>query len=140
MNENGIDTVARLRIVADAIKAHADQFEMFTWFSNVLEDRVSKPEDCGTAACIGGWGYHIFGAKCTKLKESAYCFAGSVHSYYLDKEMAHPLGLTRNEGRLLFDIRHWPRSFNNRYDAAINQTERADIAVERIEYFIATGR
>lgn len=133
MNLHGIDTASRLREICKAITEHADQFLMGDFFDHLL-DGAGAVGGCGTAACIAGWGCHLFLTRESTLAKTKSKW--SLQFYVLDVRRA--IGLTAVESDGLFHLGYWPEQFRCRYNYAKAPTARAAIAVARVEHFIAT--
>jgi len=77
---------------------------------------------CGTVACIAGWSLVLSGERSTDMGKA--------------EEL---LGISDVEGDRLFLMGRWPNEFESRFSSADNPQERANIAAERIDHFIATN-
>lgn len=79
---------------------------------------------CGTAACIAGW---------TVLLMDGKEDAGNFRQRAMDH-----LQISRIQADRLFYTEDWPREFCEAYTNATTPTEKVNIAVARINYFIET--
>lgn len=124
--------VELLNKIKERITEEPRQFDMGTWFSPY------SPEipNCGTAACIAGWALAISynenpqRANLLALKEgTGYALPASRF-----------LGLSYLESTRLFYTNQWPlRFFWAYHEEGISPKEKARIACERIDQFIATN-
>ncbi len=92
-----------------AILADPDSFRMDTW-------------TCGTAHCIAGWA-------CVLSDQPITGGAAATRVLAID----------RYQGDGLFHVGCWPAPIAARYAATDDRRERAAIAAERIDSFIATA-
>jgi hypothetical protein len=117
------------------IKAHIlaepDKFRMDTW-------------TCGTAHCIAGWALELRGFKIVNPTAWAAMQTvegggspGHVAARLLDLQSEDDYGEMSSD-RLFIDD-YWPEDFAERYGNAESRQERAIIAAERIDHFIATN-
>jgi hypothetical protein len=119
--------IALLEDIKAHILAEPDAFRMDTW-------------TCGTAHCIAGWALVLTGNKVVNPDSNP----GVQHTKdgrYPSDVACEVLGLIRSndeDGRLFFEY-NWPGDLPDRYDAADTRSERAQIAAERIDLFIATN-
>lgn len=120
-----MNTELLLKVKA-AILAEPLNFDMTDWF---MPDKESP---CGTTACIAGHAAVIsIGAE--SLKEG--------QRYWFEElpNIGEILGCDFwQKGRLCY-VEQWPEDFLDRYLKADNRTERALIAADRIDHFIATN-
>jgi hypothetical protein len=85
---------------------------------------MQKFEKCGTVACIGGWAV---------LLTDGVAPTGEIRARAVEI-----LGIQGMNEDKLFEVTMWPTEFTKRYWAAKTQRQRAKVAAERIEHFIAT--
>lgn len=98
---------------------------MSVFMADGPETKFVKFEECGTAACIGGWAVLLndgIDAKPLNLRQRAIKL----------------IGLKSVTGDELFEVSFWPRQFREPYYAAKTQRTRAKVAAARIDHFIAT--
>ncbi len=106
-----------LRQVQEKILAEPELFQMAHW-------HVRVDDSCGTAHCIAGWA-EVLGAP------------GKKHS--LDKrEYLELMGLRMSQADRLFYVSGWPKQFSTKYRRSVSAKNRAKIASDRIDHFIAT--
>lgn len=86
-----------------------------------------KFEECGTAACIGGWAVFLSATKGVNAQPQD-----------IRGRAIKLLGLKTLMGDELFEVDYWPAKFKDAYDSAKSQQQRARIAARRIDHFIAT--
>jgi hypothetical protein len=96
-----------------------------TTFYNDAGD-IIKFDKCGTAACIAGWA--------TILHEKT----NQIPYGKIQDRAKSILGITESQSNRLFYDTFWPKDFYNRYLTAKSQKQRAQVAAERIDHFIAT--
>lgn len=112
--------------VKSAILAEPLKFDMTDWFTPDSES------PCGTAACIAGHAVAIsIGA--ASLNEG--------QRYWVDElvSIAEILGCHWEQKDRLCYVPQWPLNFQSRYQFADSRQERANIAADRIDFFIATN-
>ena len=119
-----------LRVKAQ-ILAEPKQFIMGTWYTNFpdifdgdLWEGVKVP-NCGTAACIAGWIVALH----NNIKLNKAIGGHGTAAMYLN--------IRRYEANRLFYVENWPGDLRARWDNAKSLEERAQIAAERIDRFIA---
>jgi hypothetical protein len=133
--------VKLLRKIQKHILAEPKRFIMDTWIrrgqpgQDLMIPDAGLPSvvipACGTAACIGGWALKLSGirlAKNTPVAKRAKALLGIEPQNDRD---------SWPEDRL-FVTDEWPREFYVRFEKSRNLQERAQIACERIDHFIAT--
>ena len=125
--------VKLLRKIAKHITEEPRRFIMrsFVYTADSWGDRFRgddglehKFAECGTAACIGGWAVIL-----------------SQGTQYMGEYRHRAISLLGLEGMnedRLFEVSQWPSRFEKRYRTAKTQRQRAKVAAERIEHFIAT--
>lgn len=130
----------RLLKLADILEKKpevAKRFDMEHWGdANKLiclpkRQRLKAAHTCGAPACIGGWAVLLFGT----FKE------WERYNYKIEIYAQHLLGLGSNGG-LLFYTSQWPQPYRGRHAAAVrygNPEMEAQVAAERIRYFVAEG-
>lgn len=127
-----------LKEIQARILAEPDAFRMDTW-------------SCGTAHCIAGWALVLSDLKIANPNAEPWAHVLTDGRSPMNAA-AEALGLsTENDGdgdwfddgnseaKRLFLNDDWPRAFCNSYDEAESRRERAKIAAERIDHFIATN-
>jgi|SRR6267142_3990747 len=118
--------------VKTQIIAEPKQFVMGTWYTkhpegsegSKLWEGVIVP-NCGTAACIAGWAIALQD-RVTPSKATGAIYKASQ---YLD--------ILVEAADDLFHANHWPDDLFDRWEDAQSLGERAQIAAERIDRFIA---
>lgn len=126
--------VELLEQVKARILAEPEHFRMDTW-------------SCGTAHCIGGWAIALKGLVVVNPRAVHGCYqdvvvygetlsAMSVATELLDLDNAAD-GIT--EAERLFITEYWPGVFEAAYRNAETREERAQIAAERIDLFVASN-
>lgn len=96
-----------------------------TFISDGAAQRPVKFENCGTAACIGGWAVFLHDGLKTDPEN-------------IRARAIKLIGLKSPMGDELFEVGHWPAKFRDAYYIAKSQRSRARIAAQRIDHFIAT--
>lgn len=123
--------IPRLEAIKDHIRAHPESFDMDIYHN-----------DCGTVGCLAGHAIFMFGDKEAFLaKRERLIKEDDKKAYYkLPAKLAEDiLDLTHKEGLHLFIEEEWPEGFREEYYDAFRDTkERAEIAIRRIDHFIAT--
>lgn len=125
--------------IKEQILREPKQFVMGTWFTPFpadsdggdLWDNIKVP-NCGTAACIAGWAIALHEGKAPSEVTGAIIKAENYlikAENYLDIEM--------EDAEDLFYADHWDNDLQDRWDFAKSLEERAQIAAERIDQFIA---
>lgn len=128
--------------VRGAILAEPEKFRMEWWF----QEEPKSP--CGTSACIAG---HVLAISRNwkTLKRGVKFYKQSEHPDY-DKEneitdeirsiAVRELGLSDYDHNIdnLFVSTVWPYEFRDRYHNARTAKQRAKVAADRIDHFIAT--
>lgn len=108
-----------------------------------ISDMFKQKPPCGTMGCLAG-NYLVMREL---VKPSSYCDSTEVYTFAADTDQlaADALGLDRDQMRRLFypnESRYhgWPAEWQEKLDATKPGTlEYAQVAVDRIEHFIATG-
>jgi hypothetical protein len=127
-----------LREISRQILRHPLQFDMAFYFANRFHLGITS-KNCGTAACIAGWGKVI-----TARKLKAFTTASSVLTDLPinREEMEEIFDLTKRQyDRLVYEA-FWPARFKRLYRAARqvgDSAKGARLAAQRIEYFICTN-
>lgn len=119
--------------VREQILREPRQFVMGTWYTEHPMESEDNDElwmgveipNCGTAACIAGWAISI------AEKKSPHKASGTIGaaSRYLDVKW--------EDAEDLFYEDHWDDDLQERWENASSLDERAQIAAERIDQFIA---
>ena len=125
-----------LEKVKQRILEHPNRFVMRDWIvtpetndsDTFTSDNGQKiPFDkCGTAACIAGWACLI------QTKGEARMNTVSTADEAMDY-----LDLSEEDAEQLFYVGNWPSDLARAYGKASTQAERAQIAAQRIDRFIA---
>ena len=89
--------------------------------------------NCGTAACIGGWGITL--AARMKKPLSANTKFGELGLF---NRANKAFEIEEEQGERLFLISCWPSSYRAQYDEAKTPGAKAKIAAKRITHFIKT--
>lgn len=133
--------VKLLEKVKAAILAEPAQFLMTTWFADSDDDYSYRPYDrarkvpnCGTAACIAGWALTI--GRRYRNPRNAASRLGREGSIGLDA--ARAIGVPYRFAQMLFIVSYWPHAFKERWSMASTPLQRARVAAQRIDRFIAT--
>lgn len=122
---------ALLTKVAKAIVAEADHFDMGDWLmidkdSLAMVTSVPGKDEtlsCNTTMCIAGWA--------VALTPNRY------RKHQLGPDCAQDLlKITEYEGQILFYVDDWPDDLKKRYTNAESNRERAQVAADRIQWFI----
>jgi hypothetical protein len=113
-----------LRVKAH-ILAEPRRFDMDDWV------RKSKAAPCGTVACIAGWAGLLNNPQIEKTYD--------VTSIDFFQPRHNGLQLTEDESDRLFYEGEWPEPFCSEYYDAESSSERAAVAVRRIDHFIETN-
>jgi hypothetical protein len=152
--------VEKLRAVKDAILAEPRKFDMgvfFQWSPDTAP--------CGTTGCIAGWamqhemqilGKDFFSSEkfldsvMSKKKELSLKYGLEYPEEVDYAELGQAiLELTSEQARELFYDENWPEEFRERWidtwdnsghDHAAFRKQLAQIAADRIEYMIETGK
>jgi hypothetical protein len=139
-----------LRKIQRRIKREPRQFMM----SHFFLDNPEEIPNCGTAACIAGWAATLSRkANPARVNHQIKEVTSRINSHYPDSSSmteavaAEKLGLHRDIARRLFYTNHWPNKFESAWAEASYDgpnhvplyAERAEIACQRIDYFIKTG-
>jgi hypothetical protein len=119
-----------LNQIKEAITNEPRQFVMENFF--YVDEHIPN---CGTACCIAGWAIAIHN-NCNPV--TAHSIAAKKLNYY-DAQAEEILNIPIDLGRSLFYIERWPMQFNYRWRFATDAVERAKIACDRIDHFIATN-
>lgn len=133
--------VALLEEVKKHILSVPDSFRMETW----AEPSADAP--CGTVACIGGWAALIAHPTIRVIirgegwdEEYKYVF-GNGRSVDIPLVGARALGFRDEfDAQTLFLESFWPAEIRRKWDKAWSNRERAKIAAERIDRYIAQYR
>lgn len=136
--------VELLNKVADAILAEPRQFIMATWFSKSggtgtgwqlspeTRDIPREIPNCGTAACIAGHVIAVFeGVNPAR--------AHAMNFTYIKSRAADLLHITGDEAERLFFVANWTNDFREAWEEAVTVEARAQVAYDRIQYFIENG-
>lgn len=119
--------VRLLRRIQKQIAKEPKQFRMDRYFQHY----PGSIPNCGTACCIGGWAITLGGK--FKTPEQARMEASDVHWSAKDA-----LGLTIFQAARLFHLSNWPEPFRHEFFDARTLTQKAKVAIARIDRFIAT--
>lgn len=114
-----------LQQIKARILAEPDAFRMDTW-------------SCGTAHCIAGWACALNGLTVKNPREHATAQTLTDGRYPGDVG-AKLLGVRTPIADRLFMVSAWPKQFALAYLDTASRAERAQIAAERIDHFIATN-
>ena len=124
-----------LKKIKEAILAEPRNFNMAMW---ILWDADAP---CGTTACIGGWAAVIANELKDPGEQRALQEGHQLGNRLTFENGTEALNLSKmEESRLCYDD-NWPEPFRTRYSEASDRDDRqlmAQIAAERIDYFIAT--
>jgi hypothetical protein len=145
--------VKALRRTVDKIDKKVENplcvFDMVPWAKALMKDGseydhwFDKEKPCGTVACFAGWAV-------SERVRQAYT-KGEVAS--MAQEANKVLGVTDDQGDMLYDTANWPERFADRYYAAKDRAENFNFGTkrrlaaekrvvkvlrERVEHFIAT--
>ena len=129
-----------LKEIQKAILAKPKNFVMSSFFDKMLDylgdaDWNDKAENCGTAACIAGWTVTL-GHKDRTLGLPS---EGRKLPFVCGSKAYELLDLTYGQDELLFYTDNWPERFEEAYHNATSHEQRAQVAVDRIQYFIDTN-
>lgn len=141
-------SITELRRLQDHLRKNpqrlAMQFWLESWDSVYLEvgDKMPEPA-CHTVACLAGETCIMSGKAKFDKEENRYV----IPSFKLAPILArHFLGLSNTQGQRLFYFQSWkvrdygwPLEFEQAYNNATSQEQRAAVTVDRIEHFIVTG-
>jgi hypothetical protein len=111
-----------LQRIKASILAEPDTFRMDTW-------------SCGTAHCIAGWACVLAGQRV--VNPEAFAVSQRLENGELPNEFAQKVLKLPGDGMNLFDVVCWPTEFEERYNEAQTRRERAAVAAERIDAYIA---
>ena len=112
--------VPLLRKIPEAITAEPGHFDMAFYAS---------PSPCGTTACIAGWAVALrTGHALEELEERK--------TRGVEQLAVEALDLSLFSAGALFHVSRWPEPFQSDYWAARTRTERAAVAVRRIEHLL----
>jgi hypothetical protein len=115
--------------VMEQIEAEPQRFCMSVFFAG--RGWVTGQEECKTAACIAGWAI----ALADKEGVAKYIDAAS---WRVLGRAGNALGITKSESERLFFDDKWPEPLRGAYLKMVTAGDRADIAVQRIKYFLQT--
>jgi hypothetical protein len=149
-----------LEQIRDTIKERPKQFLMKSWFGNYCEADLLASH-CGTAACIAGWAITLAdsynnqfdGGKLTKFTNPQEASRQVKYNRIVPSSRASMLlEISQLQADKLFLAHNWPQPFWNKWnELEIEslglpmlareeiQVRMANLAVERIDHFIATG-
>jgi hypothetical protein len=113
--------VALLKKIKSRILREPQKFRMDRW-------------SCGTAHCIGGWACVL--AKDPPVPSLNY---GWTRSGWMVQSRAAEVLDIQGCSHDLFDICYWPDPFRGAYHRARTRKQRAVVAAQRIDHFIATS-
>lgn len=99
-----------------------------------LRDISREVPNCGTAACIAGWALTL-----SRTESHRPIDAAEYYMYRTHLPARVELGLTSLQAQRLFYVTGWPWEFQKRWEETRDVVERARIAADRIDHFIATG-
>lgn len=125
-----------LRQVKRIILDEPKRLYMTTWIYTALEGESERPP-CGTLGCIAGWAALLDSGGADNLNKAKDAIRGKGESVAKVAKKALELGV--GQANRLFYLPGWPRHFHHSYVSAKTPKERAKIAAERIDKFIATG-
>jgi DNA-binding XRE family transcriptional regulator len=126
-----------LRRVQNEIRREPRAFDMeaFVTFDGEHEKICGQP--CGTTLCIAGWIAALGGASPTtldRLEDEAELENRDSPTATIARALAD---LTQAQANELFYLNNWQTEISERFDASASSMERAEIACERIDAFIA---
>lgn len=127
--------VKLLRKVEKHILAEPKRFYMGWWGTHYSKDTVEESDalpPCGTVACIAGW------ASILALPKGTLPTPRFIDSLCAEKGQ-EVLELTISQSCRLFHVDSWPSAFNPAGYSQLEKQKQAELAVARIEHFIATG-
>jgi hypothetical protein len=122
--------------VKAAILANPQSFHM-SWFA--AEDERFP---CGTVGCIAGfcdWLMAVDGERGTAFRADGSLKRELSSNDPVKNRGRRFLGITHEQAELLFYADKWPRQFYSRHVTTFNWQRRAELTVERIDHFLATG-
>ena len=122
--------VTLLRKVAAKILEEPKQFDMSWWFLAGRAPGIIP--NCGTAACIAGWGIAI------DRKISHEMARRMAANHNVSHEASKAFGLHDRQADCLFSVSRWPERFRKQYKKRVSPLAKAKVAVARIEHFIKT--
>lgn len=119
---------ALLLQVKDAILAETEHFDMGYWFRDHMHrDRALQTlTQCGTTACIAGWAVYIGIDNVRTVR-------------WIEYKAKALLDLSKCQASRLFYVANWPLQYYSAYHDATSDLQRAVVAAQRIEHFIATN-
>lgn len=109
--------------VKEQILKEPKQFIMDRWFCNSPDGNYEIP-NCGTAACIGGWGWAI--SKGLNPREA--------RKYYDENDFPKLFDISIYQASRLFYLARWPLKFREK-----GYSTNSTLAAARIDHFIATN-
>lgn len=119
--------IALLEKIKLAIMAEPQLFDMAHFIKPHYELTTKGYKQCGTSACIAGLAWILSGQK----------EEGGV---YPEETARAALDITSAEAKRLFHVSNWPILIRRKYyDVVDNKVRDAEIACERIDYFIQTN-
>jgi hypothetical protein len=125
LSNESIEMLGRIKI---EILKEPRQFLMSSFYADSQEFGCWDIPNCGTAACIGGWGYAI-------KHNLSPALASCQRRVMLDHRLA--IGINGEQATRLFFMEEWPQRFRET-DAMPGTPEFAKNAADRIDHFIAT--
>lgn len=127
--------IRALRKVQEQILAEPDLYNQNDFGdSSSFEYRDEIPNICETPACLAGWlSFNRLGRKeyQRRLNQGELDSCDVAETFLCDEDVA--------PNSLFWAASSWPDIFAWKYRRAKNDLERAQVAVERIDYFIDTG-
>lgn len=130
--------------VGETIVEHSRQFDMTHWYWT-----GENTPRCGTIACIAGWGIALSN-QITPLEaarlftenfgtDSAPRCVGVLAGFSIERKAQIVFDISRKQADRLFFMSAWPIDFRVRYTDELDRVKQAQIAKERIEFFIKTN-
>lgn len=131
-----------LRKIQRAIRKEPRQFDMDSWF-----EFDKRTPNCGTTACIAGWAIALSSKKnpldaaksIRKRFGRGMRVLSSKQAYGITAKVLKVLKIDMRQGDSLFYASYWPLNFPERFRNARTPEEKAEIACERIDAFIANS-
>lgn len=138
----------RLTAVAREMAKRPRQVNMGVYLSGYNGVGCRAPE-CGTAGCIQGFGWALFGNKGRPFDEDkplAAVASSREENWGLfydtpDGTDTFRIGALKENG--LFFVSDWPKSFANQYDKAQSRGSELGltrVTIDRIAHFLKTGK
>ena len=155
------ETARQLRRIIRVFKADPKKLDMGEWgyiYNKKDPEAVKKVKDsgrqtssCGTVGCIAGWAVFLNRKRKDVINNVGYR-AGYTYGFTHDDDFVK-LGTSATideacqilgvdyimAAQQLFYPEHWPQQFYRRYTKAKTPRTRANVTIQRIEHFIATG-